>query len=250
MRRHRASGLWLWEHVCGIAVICGGSRGRGSERRVSLLVARAPAAGGPANPRAPLWPPPWRVPPLPGLRRACCRPTDGICMPLSHPQPPHPLPPGPRRCPGCEAYIERVAAAPSSAPGAPGGADADRFRCALCRATFCAACRASPYHEGFTCAQHAAPRCTYCGEPALEERVNASLDGGSGGGGGSGSGSGDAAAGRAALGSAQLRRRVAALGADAGWCLERGELLFAYERARQVRWRSDAVSSVISTFFS
>ena len=38
-----------------------------------------------------------------------------------------------------------------------------RFRCA-CGATFCAACRETPYHDGRTCEEHRAPKCTFCGD--------------------------------------------------------------------------------------
>jgi hypothetical protein len=89
-----------------------------------------------------------------------------------------------------------------------------------------------------TCEQHAAPRCIYCAAPILDAQGPAEQRG-AGGGGAQGVEEGPqregGATGPAAAASVQqLRTRIAAMGADASWCLERAELLFVHSRAAQV----------------
>lgn len=42
-----------------------------------------------------------------------------------------------------------------------------RYRCAFCSTDFCDACSTTPYHDGFTCEEFAAPRCSLCRETPL-----------------------------------------------------------------------------------
>ncbi len=79
------------------------------------------------------------------------------------------------------------------------------------------------------CVQHVAPSCLYCGDKVMEA---ASSSSGGGGSGGSGSHHESARALREAI--------AAASGADASWCLERGELEALHARVQQARASSVA----------
>jgi hypothetical protein len=141
------------------------------------------------------------------------------------------------RCPtpGCEALIEKVPAAVSSnssgrctcgnnnAPNANGGSScsacqaqhmaANRYRCSLCSNSFCSGCRTVPYHEGLDCREAAAPCCPFCDARVPDAAVVITGD----------------------MSVRQLRDAASSLGADCSWCLERGELVSVYKRAKQVR---------------
>jgi hypothetical protein len=141
------------------------------------------------------------------------------------------------RCPtpGCEALIEKVPAAGSSnssgrctcgscnGPNASGGSTcstcqaqhkaANRYRCSLCSNSFCSGCRTVPYHEGLDCREAAAPCCPFCDARVPDAAVVITGD----------------------MSVRQLRDAASSLGADCSWCLERGELVSVYKRAKQVR---------------
>eukprot|EP00879_Flechtneria_rotunda_P015900 GHRR01016627.1.p1 GENE.GHRR01016627.1~~GHRR01016627.1.p1 ORF type:complete len:363 (+),score=79.60 GHRR01016627.1:311-1399(+) len=87
-----------------------------------------------------------------------------------------------------------------------------RYRCLLCSQSFCDGCRSTPYHEGLTCQEFAAPGCLLCGEKVLDAL-------------------GVSTAGRS---NRQLQQEATKLGADCSWCLERNELVELYKRAKQV----------------
>jgi len=52
----------------------------------------------------------------------------------------------------------------------------DRFQCNVCRTTFCAACKSSPYHSGFTCKQfellQSMQQCRFCQSQILNKKVD------------------------------------------------------------------------------
>lgn len=134
--------------------------------------------------------------------------------------------------PSCQALIEKLPAVSSSVPctcGAAGNGSAavaaagargcrcehkalHRYRCAACQHTFCDACRTSPYHDGLTCEEAAAPHCPLCDAVVL----------------------GAAGLQTASLSNRELRDGAVQLGMDCSWCLERSELVAAFTRAKQV----------------
>ncbi len=88
--------------------------------------------------------------------------------------------------PSCGAAIQRLPADARAASGAASGCgrgaagaaggggrvpfpaahahrEAHRYRCGACSRNFCDACRAMPYHEGYTCGEAAQPDCLMCG---------------------------------------------------------------------------------------
>eukprot|EP00877_Chromochloris_zofingiensis_P013445 jgi/Chrzof1/8354/Cz03g07100.t1 len=130
------------------------------------------------------------------------------------------------RCPtpDCGALIERML--PAAVQASRNTSDSEqhmehhRYRCSLCNHDFCDDCRASPYHKGYTCEQHAAPKCLYCDNKVLE----GCSEGGVSVGGSSRN-----------MSVRQLRTAIRQTGADCTWCLERHELVALYQRVRQVR---------------
>ncbi|KAK9824279.1 hypothetical protein WJX72_009118 [[Myrmecia] bisecta] len=80
-----------------------------------------------------------------------------------------------------------------------------RYRCAACHLDFCDECRASPYHDGYTCEEHRAPKCLYCAEPIMDPvRQPEELD---------------------RLSVKQLTQLLSGVQADSRWCMEKAELL-------------------------
>ncbi|KAG1676344.1 hypothetical protein FOA52_001139 [Chlamydomonas sp. UWO 241] len=163
------------------------------------------------------------------------------------------------RCPapGCGAFILRERAATnahtrgrSSSGGGGGGSSggggpaadahkaAHRFRCALCSASFCDACRSVPYHGGLSCSDAARPECLYCGDKVLSsppelgpsaqsDEFQPPLDFGAAPAGCSSSGSNMGGAQMSAgvgAGTHALRGMLRRLDVDATWCLEATDL--------------------------
>jgi hypothetical protein len=69
-----------------------------------------------------------------------------------------------------------------------------------------------PYHEGLSCREAAAPCCPFCDARVPDAAVVITGD----------------------MSVRQLRDAASGLGADCSWCLERGELVSVYKRAKQV----------------
>jgi hypothetical protein len=101
---------------------------------------------------------------------------------------------------------------------------ANCYRCSLCSNSFCSGCRTVPYHEGLSCREAAAPCCPFCNARVPDAAVVITGD----------------------MSVRQLRDAASSLGADCSWCLERGELVSVYKRAKQVCSKSRHDSSYMT----